>query len=124
MSWAQPPSQEVRREFLRRYAASLHESRHHDVMRFLERNQTALRDHPKSGKMRDLMIEMLDLLSSPGDPVAVRLKSALSIFALHATWFVIRDDDVSDQERADAGLEVALELIENASRVPATPRQR
>jgi AcrR family transcriptional regulator len=126
VEWArsQPPSHELRREFLRRYAAQLHEGRHQDVMRFLERNQTSLRDHPKSEKMRDLMLDMLDLLSSPGDPLAVRLKCALSIFALHATWFVIRDDDVTDQERAAAGLEVALELVEAASPVAVTPRQR
>jgi AcrR family transcriptional regulator len=114
LEWARgrPRTRELRREFLRRYATQLHEGRHHNVMRFLERNQTALRDHPKSEKMRDLMLEMLELLSSPEDPLTVRLKSALSIFALHATWFVIRDDDISDDARAAAALEVALELVD------------
>jgi AcrR family transcriptional regulator len=126
VAWArsQPPSQQLRREVVRRYAALLLEGKHHDVMRFLERNQTALRDHPKSGKMRDLMMETVDLLSSPGDPLAVRLKCAMSLFTLHATWFVSRDEDITDQERADAALDVALELVEAASPVATTPRQR
>src|SRR5690348_13575185 len=48
-------------EFVRRYAAILREQRHRDLMRFLERNQTALRDNPKSERMRELLITMLDV---------------------------------------------------------------
>lgn len=122
LEWAhsQPPSKEVRREFLRRYAAQLHEGGHHEVMRCLERNQAALRDHPQSEKMRHLMKDIVDLLSDPDDPLTVRLKCALSIFALHATWFVIRDENVTDEQRSEASLDVALELVGAAS--PAVPR--
>jgi AcrR family transcriptional regulator len=121
LAWArlQPHTRAVRQEFIRRYSRQLHEGGHHDIMRFLERNQTALRDHPKSEKMRDLMMEMLDLLSSPTDPLAVRLKCALSIFAMHATWFVIRDKDVTDDDRSAAALQVALELIDASPGDPA-----
>ena len=35
----------------------------------------------------------------------------LSIFALHATWFVIRDPSVTEDERRAASLEVALDLV-------------
>jgi AcrR family transcriptional regulator len=126
VEWArtQPRTQETRRELLRRYAETLHHGEHSKVVRFMERNQTALRDHPKSGRMRDLMIEMVDLLSSPEDPLTVRLKCALSLFALHATWFVIRDEDVTDEARSQAALEVALELVDAGSRAAVTPRPR
>src|SRR6266480_3236421 len=40
----QPRGDELRREFIRRYARELGEGGHYKVMRFLERNQTALRD--------------------------------------------------------------------------------
>src|SRR5690348_12993074 len=45
LDWAkgQPHTRELRREFVRRYAQQLHDSGHHNVMRFMERNQTALR---------------------------------------------------------------------------------
>ena len=46
-----------------RYADELHEGRHHDTMRFFERNQTALRDHPSGERMRELMMTLIGLLS-------------------------------------------------------------
>jgi AcrR family transcriptional regulator len=114
IEWArtQPGTVETRRELIRRYAEELHVSRHHKVMRFLERNQTALRDNPKHEAMRGVMTQFADLLTEPGDPLARRVKSSLAIFALHATWFLAKDEQYSDDERSEAGLAVALDLIE------------
>jgi len=113
LDWAraQPQSPAMRLEFVRRYSAELHAGRHHEVMRFLERNQTALRTHPKSERTRDLMIAVMDLLSPPDDPPEVRLKRAMAIFGLHASWFLLRDADLSDDRRRTAALHVALELV-------------
>ncbi len=123
LEWAraQPNTIEMRRELIRRYAAELEASRNHEVMRFLERNQTALRDHPKSEQMRETMFAVLKLLSSPDQPLATQLKCSMSIFALHGAWFMTRDADVTDAERSAAALEVALELIE-AGVAPAKAR--
>jgi AcrR family transcriptional regulator len=112
---SQPRTDETRREVIHRYADMLAKSGHHRVMRFLERNQTALRGHPKSEKMRDSMIGVVDLLSDPDDPLRVRLKSSLALFAMHATWFIAPDHkEYTDEERADAALQVALELLDSA----------
>src|SRR5256885_7422913 len=64
----QPKTDETRREVLHRYSDLLAKSGHHKVMRFLERNQTALRGHPRSERIRDVVISVIDLLSDPGDP--------------------------------------------------------
>jgi len=104
-----PRTPEARVEFVTRYADELHEGRHHDTMKFFERNQTALRENPKSERMRDLMLRMIEFLSDEGSQPADKLRSALAIFAIHATSFVLAD--VSDDDRRNAGLEVALELI-------------
>jgi hypothetical protein len=80
-------------------------------MRFFERNQTALRDHPSSERMRGLMMTLIGLLSDDDAALAERLKRAMAIFAVHATWFILRDDSVSDEDRQAAGLAVALELV-------------
>jgi AcrR family transcriptional regulator len=104
-----PRTHNARVEFVRRYADELHEGRHHDTMKFFERNQTALRENPKSERMRDLMMTMIDFLSPEGARPADKLRTALAVFAIHTTSFVLRDLD--DEERKDAGLEVALELI-------------
>jgi AcrR family transcriptional regulator len=113
LDWAesQPPGQELRERLIRRYAEELHHGRHHDTMRFFERNQTALRDHPKSTEFKDVMLRLMNVLGSPDDPLAKQLKCSLAIFALHATWFVLRDPNVTDEQRQEAALQVALELV-------------
>ena len=80
-------------------------------MRFFERNQTALRDHPKNAEFKDIMLRILNVLSSPDDPLTNQLKCSLAIFALHATWFILRDPEVTDAQRQEAALAVALELV-------------
>ena len=106
-----PKTAEGRLEFIRRYAEELHEGRHHDTMRFFERNQTALHDHPSSLRMRDLMMNLISILSEDDAALAEKLKRAMAIFAVHATWFILRDESVTDEERQAAGLAVALELV-------------
>jgi AcrR family transcriptional regulator len=115
---AQPKTDETRREVLIRYSEMLATSGHHRVMRFLERNQTALRGHPKSEKLRHSMLGVVDLLSDPGDPLPVRLKSSLALFAMHATWFLDPDQTAyTDEERARSALQIALELLDSAHAV-------
>ncbi|MBG0830358.1 TetR/AcrR family transcriptional regulator [Planomonospora sp. ID67723] len=113
IAWAgeQPRTDETRRELLRRYADSLHRGRHHEIMRFFERNQTALKHHPVMEKTRERMFDMLTFLAEPGDPAAVRLKNSMALFALHAAWSLLRDDTLTDDERRAAALEVATELV-------------
>jgi AcrR family transcriptional regulator len=103
--------------FVRRYAETLREERHLQLMRFLERNQTALRDNPKSERMRGIFINLLDVLCPPGQPPEARLRTAMSVFTLHAAAFVLRGDEITDAQRHEVGLSVALEMIESAKRV-------
>ncbi|MGV9775454.1 TetR/AcrR family transcriptional regulator [Streptosporangium sp. NPDC003464] len=112
-AWAasQPRTDETRRELVRRYSEDLHRGRHHEIMRFFERNQTALKHHPVMEKTRGRMFELFAFLADPADPTAVRLKSSMALFALHAAWFILKDD-ISDDERRAAALEVALELLQ------------
>jgi AcrR family transcriptional regulator len=111
---SQPRSDETRRALIQRYSDQLAASSVHKVMRFLERNQTALRHNPKSERVREAMLEIVDLLSEPGDSLPVRLKRTLTLFAMHATWFVDKDAPYTDQERTEAALQVALELLDSA----------
>jgi AcrR family transcriptional regulator len=113
LDWAesQPPGPHLREQVIRRYSDELYRGRHHDTARFFERNQTALRDHPKGTEFRDMMLRLVNVLSSPGDPLTSQLKCSLAIFALNATWFVLRDPNVTDEQRREASLEVALELV-------------
>jgi len=119
LEWAeaQPRTPETRREFLERYSQLLHEGSHHEVMRFFERNQTSMA-HNKAGLlMRAKMGQMIDLLTDRDAPLADQVRGSLAIFALHSTWFILRDPEVTDDERRAAALEVALSLVD-----PPQPR--
>lgn len=114
-AWGQtlPRTKAGRQEFIRRYAGETFVGNHADTMRFFERNPTALRDHPSGERMREQMLGVVEYLAAPGAPPKERLRASLALFAVHASWFVLRDDSVSDEERRNAGLEVALELLES-----------
>jgi len=113
IAWAaaEPHTLETRREFLRRYADLLHEQGHHTLMRFFERNQSSMTQHKAGVMMRGRMIQMLDLLSARDAPLPEQIRCSLAIFALHSTWFTVRDPDVTDEQRRAAALEVALDLV-------------
>ena len=108
---AQPRTPESRREFLIRYSDLLLERGHHLLMRFFDRNQSAMQQHKAGSAMRARMLRMLDLLTPDNASTATRIRCSLAIFALHSSSFTIRDPDVSDEERRSAAVEVALDLI-------------
>ncbi|MEU3168238.1 helix-turn-helix domain-containing protein [Streptosporangium sp. NPDC006930] len=112
IAWArtQPRTDETREELIRRYAHDLQRGRHHEIMRFFERNQTSLKNHPMTEKTRERMFELLTFLVDAEDPLATQLKHSMSLFALHASWFTLRDESITDEERQAAALEVALDL--------------
>ena len=112
---AQPRTAQTRREFLRRYSAELYESNHFRTMRFFEQNQAALREQPSSLKMRSHMLEMLELLTVPEADAADRLRCAMAVFALHTSSFVLRNPDLTDEDRREAALTVAYELMDRTA---------
>src|SRR5215216_4602258 len=57
----QPRTAEVRREFIERYAAAMDSQRHHQLMRFFESNQAAMRGMPAGLKMRDRFLAILTI---------------------------------------------------------------
>jgi AcrR family transcriptional regulator len=107
----QPRTVETRREFVRRYSAALHERDHQMLMRFMERNQSSMQQLKAGSTMRERMVELLDALSPPDASLPDQIRYSLAIFALHSTWFTVRDPDISDDQRREAALEVAMELV-------------
>jgi AcrR family transcriptional regulator len=107
-----PVTAATRRDFVRMYADALSSERSMDVMRFLEANQTAMKDMVQVAAMRDRMLEMLDLLAGPEADPAARLRISMAVFALHASWVVLRSPKISEDERRASALEVALSLVD------------
>ncbi|MEU7893095.1 helix-turn-helix domain-containing protein [Nonomuraea sp. NPDC049152] len=114
LAWlrSQPKTAETRKELLLRYADQLERS-HHDLGRFLERNQTSLRDHPTIKAMRTRMLEVAEELSAPDDPVGLRLRRSMALFALHWGMWLTQQYDITDEERREVSRSVALEILED-----------
>ncbi|MFK3979104.1 TetR/AcrR family transcriptional regulator [Micromonospora sp. NPDC050397] len=114
IGWArrQPDRELMRREFVRRYATGLLDAdRHADIMRFFQRNQTIVDTLPAGQRMREQLTRVFDLLAEPGEPLTRQFRRAMALFAVHAGWLLPRGCDASEQERREATLEVALQLI-------------
>jgi AcrR family transcriptional regulator len=109
---SQPRGVETRRELLRRYADLLYQYDAKSLMEFFERNQSSMAHHPAGTQMREQMMRLLDLFIEPDAPLTDQIRSSMAIFALHSVWFTLRDREATDEERSEAALSVALELIE------------
>ncbi|MEV4177374.1 helix-turn-helix domain-containing protein [Nonomuraea sp. NPDC049709] len=114
LAWvrSRPRTPEMRRELVERYAASIRATRHLGIARFLERNQTALRDHPTMIKIRERMMELTAEMSEPDATPTERISHSLALFALHAGKWLTKEDDLSEEEIHKATLEVAMRLLE------------
>ncbi|MET7329531.1 helix-turn-helix domain-containing protein [Nonomuraea sp. NPDC005650] len=114
LAWVRgrPKTPETRRELVERYAEGILRAQHIGVARFLERNQTALRDHPTLIKTRERMMELVAELNEPGATPVERVSRATALFAIHAGKWMIESGDLSEDEVTKASLEVALRLLE------------
>ncbi|WP_327034122.1 helix-turn-helix domain-containing protein [Micromonospora ureilytica] len=112
-AWAatQPATLATRRELISRYADAMFDGTQPSVMRFFEQNQTALKSLSSGQKMRGRMLALADALCRGDDSPAAQLRAALSIFAVHTSWFAVRAPHISDDERRKLALEVADELL-------------
>ena len=61
---------------------------------------------------RARMAEMMDLLSDADATPQQRLKGSLALIAIHVATFALRDTDLTDEQRRDVALDVALELLD------------
>ncbi|MFF3851503.1 TetR/AcrR family transcriptional regulator [Micromonospora sp. NPDC002575] len=113
IAWAdeQPSTVATRRELIARYADSMFATEQPSVMRFFEQNQTALKSLAAGQQMRDRMFRLADALARGDESPGAQLRAALSLFAVHSSWFAIRTPHITDDERRTIALEVADELL-------------
>ena len=118
VDWAhtQPRTPELRREVVRRYAAQLKDAKHSNILRFAERNRTALREQTRGEGLKEAMMNVFAVLIEPDDPLPVKIQSALSIMSMHVGLFLFDDDNDThtEDERAAAALQVALGMVDVA----------
>jgi AcrR family transcriptional regulator len=112
IAWGQdrPPTTETRRELIRRYAEIVR-GPWADVLRVFQDNQTAVRELKVQEAIMTRFVDLARLLSIPDASPARQLKSRIALLALQAGAFLAQDIGTSQQERHDAALQVALDLV-------------
>jgi AcrR family transcriptional regulator len=116
IAWARerPMDADGRRELLRRYLDEMREQEHHRLMHFFEQNRPAIKRMSGAEGLRERIMQIIELITPPHARPADRVRAAVALFAIHSTWFVLDQADLTDDERAEAAREVAYELIDRA----------
>jgi AcrR family transcriptional regulator len=115
LAWAEerPMTPETRHEIVRRYAEILR-GPGGDLMRFMAENGPAIRDLKAGDSARQRFVRLAGILSDENAPLPDQLRARLSIFSLHMSVFLMRDLNITDDERHNAALEVAMDLVDRS----------
>jgi AcrR family transcriptional regulator len=106
----QPQTVETRQEILRRYGRLTRE-RPKNMMRFIQESKTTMQELAPGEKLQCRFRTLSAMLHGPDASLAEQLKSTLALITAGASVFMLKDVDATDDERYDAGLELALELV-------------
>jgi len=114
IEWAreQPRTLETKREVLRRYHTALLAAA--PLFRFMQENQAAVSKLSVGLTFKERMLALNDLLQEPGSSMTDKVRSVSAIFTLHAGTFFMQNVEGDPEEKRNAVLEVALELIDRA----------
>jgi AcrR family transcriptional regulator len=107
----EPAGAAMRRALLSAYADEFF-TNEHSVMRFFEQNQTVLKSLAAGQMMRERLLALADVLAGPEASPTAHLRAALSLFAVHSSWFAVRAPEITADERRRIALEVAYELLD------------
>ncbi|RLL68282.1 TetR/AcrR family transcriptional regulator [Streptomyces sp. Z26] len=105
----QPRTLETKKEILRRYSDVLHRAQ--PLFRFMQENQATIRDLSLGDQMKKRMLGLSDLLVEPDAALVDRVRAATSLFTMHAGTFALRGLEDDPEERREAVLTVAHEMI-------------
>jgi AcrR family transcriptional regulator len=105
------PTQDNRRELVRRYAAGISDGKAFRLMRLMQENQHTLREIGAGMKGRERMEELVSFLRDKDAPLAEQLKARMSLMVMHFSMFALSDTDATEEERLAAALQVGLELV-------------
>ncbi|MFD4142183.1 TetR/AcrR family transcriptional regulator [Streptomyces sp. NBC_00390] len=108
----QPHTLETKKDVLRRYNAALNDAA--PLFRFMQENQATVRELSIGESFKDRMIAMLALLRDPDAELIDQVRCITGLFTLHAAMFALKDVEGDPEEKREAVLEVALDLITQA----------
>ncbi|AQW52443.1 TetR/AcrR family transcriptional regulator [Streptomyces violaceusniger] len=108
----QPRSLETKQELLRRYSAALDIAE--PLMRFMQENQATVRELSIGQIFKNRMLAMSAMIRDPEAPMVDQVRSVIALFSMHARMFALQAIEGTPEDKRDAALEVALDLVEQA----------
>ncbi|MFJ5680586.1 TetR/AcrR family transcriptional regulator [Streptomyces sp. NPDC093097] len=122
IAWAQeqPRTLETKQEVIRRYHQSLRSSE--SLFRFMQENQATVRDLTIGLRFKERMLTLYDLLKDDDADLVDQVRCITALFAMHAGMFAMQNVLGDPEEKREAILRVATELVTAAnppSRRPA-----
>lgn len=108
----QPRTLETKQELLRRYSAAL--TGVEPLLRFMQENQATVRELSIGQFFKDRMIAMSGLIRDPDAGLTDQVRCTTALFSIHASLFAMQTIEGDPEEKRQAVLEVALDLLTQA----------
>ena len=108
----QPRTLETKRELLRRYGDAL--AHVEPLLRFMQENQATVRELSIGQIFKDRMIALSALVRDPKASLTDQVRCTTALFSMHAGLFVMQTIEGDPEEKRQAVLEVALDLLTQA----------
>ncbi|MET9430514.1 MULTISPECIES: helix-turn-helix domain-containing protein [unclassified Streptomyces] len=114
ITWAegQPRTLETKREIVRRYHAALLGAA--PLFRFMQENQATVRDLSIGETFKERVLTLTELMQEPDFSMADRVRCISALFTMHAGVFYMQHVEGDPEEKHEAILEVAVDLVTQA----------
>ncbi|MFJ6630627.1 TetR/AcrR family transcriptional regulator [Streptomyces sp. NPDC091376] len=118
ITWAeeQPRTLETKQEILRRYQAALTGAA--PLFRFMQENQATVRELSIGETFKKRTMTMAGLVEDPDLGMTDRVRCISALFTMHAGMFFMQNVEGDPEEKREAVLEVAIDLVTQAHRGP------
>ena len=64
--------------------------------------------------MKNRVVSLVDLIKDPGAPLTDQVRCFTALFTMHAGMMALRDAEGDPEEKREAALEVAMDLVTRA----------
>ena len=80
----------------------------------MQENQATVRDLRTGESFKDRMLGLYDLLKDPEAAMSDQVRCFTALFTMHGGMFVLKDVEGDPEEKREAILEVAIDLVTRA----------
>ncbi len=108
----QPHELAAKQEIVRRYSRALADTE--QLHRFMQENQAAVRDLRVGDIVKDQTRRLHEMFISPDSDLVDQVRCASAFFTLQASSFVLHASECDPEERREAVLQVAVDMITQA----------